>query len=90
MRYFAIDTISFNDKNGRVVPVKDIRPIPTYQINFELDTKESDVLDEISSRGNVYGENGEVSGYKIFDANIVELFDAEFDISKVRRLRIPI
>lgn len=90
MRYFTIDTISFNDKNGVVVPVKDIRPIPKYNIKFEIQTKENDMLDEISSRQNIYKENGETSGYKIFDANVAELMDAEFDISKVRSLKIPI
>lgn len=90
MRYFNIDTISFNDALGRTVPVKDIRPIPEYQINFEIDTRENDLLDEIASRSTVYGEGAEDQSYKIFDANIVALVEAEFDMANIKRLKIPV
>lgn len=90
MRYFAIETISFTDKNGRTVPIKDVRPIPELLINFEIDTKENDTLDEIASRKEIYGDNAEDISYKIFDANIIELFESEFDMSKIRRLKIPV
>lgn len=90
MRYFDIDTVSFNDTNGRVVPIKDIRPIPVQQINFEIVTKEFDTLDEIASRKEIYDEGSEDLSYKIFDANIIELFEAEFDMAKIRRLKIPV
>lgn len=90
MRYFNIDTVSFNDRSGRVTPVKDIRPIPEQQINFEVVIKESDLLDEIASREEIYGSGSEDLSYKIFDANIVELFESGFDISKIRRLKIPV
>lgn len=90
MRYFNIDTISFNDSNGRIVPVKNIRPIPNQQINFEIKSKDLDALDEVVSRKEVYGENTEDLAYKIFDANIIELFDAEFDMTKIRSLKIPV
>jgi hypothetical protein len=90
LRYFDIETVSFNDKNGRVVPVKDIRPIPEQAENFEIKIKSGDLLDEIASRTNIYGEGSEDQAYKIFDANIIEIFESGFDLSKIRRLRIPL
>lgn len=90
MRYFDIETISFNDKNGRVVPVKDIRPITKDQVNFEIKSKDLDSLDEIASRSDIYGEGSEDQSYKIFDANIIKLFESGFDLTKIRRLKIPV
>lgn len=90
MRYFDIETVSFNDKNGRIVPVKDIRPIPDNQINFEIKSKDLDTLDEIASRTDIYGPGSEDQSFKIFDANIIELFESDFDLTKIRRLKIPV
>lgn len=90
MRYFNVDTVSFNDKNGRIAPVKDVRPISDQQINFEILTKESDLLDEIASREEIYGGASEDLSYKIFDANIINLFEVGFDMSKIRRIKIPV
>ena len=90
MRYFDIETVSFNDKNGRIVPVKDIRPIPDNQINFEIKSKDLDTLDEVSSRSDIYGPGSEDQSYKIFDANIIKLFESNFDLTKIRRLKIPV
>lgn len=82
--------VTFNDANGRVAQVRDIRPIPEQVIDFEISTREGDLLDEVASRTNIFGENAESQSYRLFDANIVELFDAEFDMTRIRRLRVPV
>lgn len=90
MRYFDINTISFNDTNGRTVPIKDVRPIPTEVINFVIVVREGDLLDEIASRDLIFGPGFEDQSFRIFDANAAEIFDANFDLSQVRSLKIPV
>ena len=90
MRYFNIPTVSFNDANGRTVPVKDVRPIGQEVVDFGITTKEGDLLDEIASREEIFGPGSEDESFRLFDANIVELYEARFDVSKVRRLSIPV
>lgn len=90
MRYFDVPVVTFNDANNRVTQVRDLRPIPTQVIDFEIPIKEQDLLDEIASRESIFGPGAEPQSYRIFDANIVELFDAEFDLTRIRRLRIPV
>lgn len=90
MRYIDVDTITFTDINGKSYPVKDIRPISTQTLAFEIDTKENDLLDEIASRREVYGDFGEVHAWRIFDLNIVRLTEVDFDMSKTKRLKIPL
>ena len=90
MRYFDVPIVTFNDANGRVAQVRDVRPIPNQVIDFEIPIKQGDLLDEVASRENIYGEGAESQSYKLFDANIVALFDAQFDLSQIRRLRVPV
>lgn len=90
MRYTNIDTISFTNKNGITVPLKDKRPIPNEDISFNLKIDSNAELDEISSRSDVYGEDAEDLSYKIFDANIVKIVENNYDLSKIRNLDIPL
>ena len=90
MRYFNIDTISFTDANGRTVPIKDTRPISDDQINFEIPIVKGTLLDEVASREEVFGTGSEDQSFRIFDANIAAIFDAQFNLDNVRRLKIPV
>ena len=90
MRYINIDTISFTNKNGVTVPIKDKRPIPEEQISFELKISDDTDLDEIASRADVFGEDAEDLSYRIFDANIIEIVENGYDLSKIRKLSIPL
>jgi len=89
-RYSDVDTISFEDLNGNLFPVKDIRLISTQTLAFEIDKNENDLLDEISSRREVYGDFGEIQSWRIFDINIVKLTEVNFDIRKLKRIKIPV
>jgi len=89
-RYADVDTITFTDVNGNSYPVKDIREISTQTLAFEIDKNENDLLDEIASRREVYGDFGEVQSWRIFDLNIAEFAEVDFDLSKIKRVKIPV
>jgi hypothetical protein len=90
LRYVDIETVVFTDVDGNDNPVKDIREISDQVQSFEIDVKESDSIDEIASRSSVYGESGELQSYKIHDLNIVKLVENNFDVGKLKRLKIPV
>lgn len=90
MRYIDVDTITFTDINGRQYPVKDIRLISNQTQAFEIDIKSNDLLDEVASRREVYGDFGEIHAWRIFDLNIVELTQVDFDMTKIKKLKIPL
>lgn len=89
-RYINVETVSFTDHNNRTVPVKVRRDIPDEQQVLEIDIKSGELLDEVANRPGVYGEYGEIQTYRIFDKNIVRLTEANFDLSKIKRLKIPL
>ncbi len=89
-RYQDVDTVIFTDINGKKYPVKDIRPISSQTQAFEIDIKEGDLLDEVASRKEIYGDFAENQAWRIFDLNIVELAQVNYDMSKIKKLKIPI
>lgn len=89
-RYLNVDTLSFTDRLGNTYPVKDIREIPSEQISFEIDVDEETLLDEIASRQEVFGDFGEQQSYRIFDLNIEILTEANFDLTNIKRLKVPV
>ena len=89
-RFIDVDTIIFTNSDGNSYSVKDTREISTQTLNFEIEKNENDLLDEIASRPEVYGNFGEIQSYRIFDLNIIKLTEANFDISKVKRIKIPL
>ena len=88
-RLFELETISFTDRDGRTIGIKEIREIPVVIEAFKLDLNQGDELDEIASRDDIFGEGSEFEAYKIADANIAALVDADFDLNKLRKLIIP-
>ena len=89
-RYANVETITFTDINGNSYPVKDVREISTQTLSFKIDKNENDLLDEIASRREVYGDFGEVQSWRIFDLNIVEFTEKNFDLTKINRVKIPV
>ena len=92
MRYIDIAEAAFVDPlTQNTVSVKEIRPLDLGQaIQFILEVDSDFSLDEVASRADVYGRNTEGDAFKLFDANAVAIVDAQFDYTKVRRLRIPV
>lgn len=89
-RYIDVDTIIFTDVNGNQFSVKDIRPISTQTLSFEIDKNEKNLIDEVASRKEIYGDFGEIQSWRIFDMNIKELTEANFDLTKIKKLKIPL
>lgn len=89
-RYNSVDTITFTDINGKSYPVKDIRSISNQVLNFSIPVKEGDLLDEIATRQEIFGDFAENQAWRIFDLNVAELAQVNFDLSKLKRLKIPI
>ena len=89
-RYNDIDTVSFTDKNGNSFPVKDIRPIPSNPVALSIPITNETDIDEVSSRADIYGDLAEDQTYRIFDANIVNLTESNFDVNSLPELKIPV
>jgi hypothetical protein len=90
MRYFDIDTLSFTASNGLTYPVKDIRPIESTNNKIELIVTEEMALDEVASRNSIFGEFTESEAYKIFDANVIKLMENNFDLTKLKKISVPL
>lgn len=90
VRYFDIPDITFTNSLGKSVIIKDILPVPSpAERTVKLALAENDELDEIATRTNIYGEGYENRGYDLFAENICELVTHDFDMNKLKSLRIP-
>ena len=90
MRYFDVEEITFKNALGRSVKIKDLLPVPAHSDNSVVITlAKDDELDEIATRTDIYGEGYEAKSYDIFAENIEELVQNDFDMNRLKRLRIP-
>lgn len=89
-RYISIDTVSFNDKDENLFPIKDVRPIPSEPVGKTIPIIAGTMMDEIASRDDVYGEFGEGESFRIFDLNVIELTENKFIISELKALKVPL
>lgn len=90
MRYSEADDVSFTDSYGETVNIKAILPVAGRATTFvTVDCESGTSLEEIASRENMYGTGSESLGYKIFDENIISIVEARFDLSKIKKLRVP-
>lgn len=90
MRYQTIPTISFTDIYGKSYAIKDKREYPKYSTGSTLDIKVGDSIDEIITRREYYGDDSEGEVYKAVEHNIEDLFEAKFDVSKLKSIKIPV
>lgn len=91
MRYYKAEEHTFETADGRHINLKDPLPIPPKAARSIPVTIDSVLmLDEIASRPKVYGEGREAEAYRIFNENIVELFEARFNTGALAVLRIPL
>lgn len=90
MRYFDIDEVTFKNALGRSVNIKALLPVPAHSNNSVIITlAKDDELDEIATRTDIYGEGYEAKAYDIFAENIEEFTQNDFDMNRLKRLRIP-
>jgi len=90
MRYVDVDTLAFNDKNGNQYSVKDIRPMKKLNTGDTIKVEEDMEIDEVVSRPEYYGNDAEGLSYLVVDHNAEKLVENNFDISKLKKLKIPI
>lgn len=90
MRYYSIDDIEFTTLEGETYIVKDMRRYPDYSTLSNYDIQKGEDIDEIISRQDFYGDNQESISYIVVDHNIVKLFESQFDLDKLRTLKIPV
>lgn len=91
MRYFNVEDIDFTNSFGKSVKLKDILPVAdkaTSSVNIAL--SKDDALDEIATRADVWGDGYESRAYNLFAENIEELTQNDFDLNRLKTLRIPI
>lgn len=90
MRYFDVEEITFKNTLGRSVKIKDLLSIPARSNNsVTIALAKDDELDEIATRTDIYGEGYEAKAYDIFAENVEELVQNDFDMNRLKRLRIP-
>ena len=90
MRYFDVEEITFKNALGRSVKIKDLLPVPARSDNsVVIALAKDDELDEIATRTDIYGEGYEAKSYDIFAENVEELVQNDFDMNRLKRLRIP-
>lgn len=89
MRYELVGEIVFTDINSKNTTIKDMREYEDQIIVASVNILDSRFIDEIATKEEFYGEASEFETYKIVDQNIIKLFEAEFDITKLRKLDIP-
>jgi hypothetical protein len=90
MKYQTADIIQFEYQIDKYVPIRETVAIGTYPQTMKINLKQGDILDEISSRTDVYGDNAENQSYLIFEANVIAIVDSKFDLSKIKSLKVPI
>lgn len=89
-RYVNEDILLFTDADGNKVNYVDLQEIETDVVTvMDIELKESDELDEISQRSNIYSEGAEYLWYRIFDANAIPIVENDYSIKGLRKLSIP-
>lgn len=89
MRYFKQPSVTFTDKDGTGYEIKETRRLETLNTMFVLKLNEGDDLDEIATRKNVFGDDAEILAYKLFDHNVIAIVDSNYDLDKIKTLKIP-
>lgn len=88
MRYTLIESVSFTDINGNKFPVKPMREYPSYNTLYEQAILAGDYIDEVASRPQVFGTDAEDQSYVLYEANILEIVEARWDLTKLKALKV--
>lgn len=84
------ENISFLWLDGYTYNLKDMRVYPSYDKFIKIPLKQTDKLDEIASRGEIFGSDAESYSYLLFEANVEKITENDFDLNKLHELRVPI
>lgn len=91
MRFVEIPEITYINKDGVNIAIKDIRPIEHDQIKaLDYRLKKGEMIDEIITRRDFADEESEHIIYKTYDFNIANLVDNKYNVDKLKILKIPV
>lgn len=90
MRYFSVETVSFTSADGVEYAVKELREYPTYTTPFSVPKSSDTTFDDLATQEQVFDRNMEGESYRLWEANRVEIADANFDLSRVRFVKVPV
>jgi hypothetical protein len=89
VKWQEVADIAFLDASGISYNVKDIKPINIYSNSINVNIDNNVFIDELISRQSVYGEGAENLLQDVVEANIINIVESEFDMTKVKSLMIP-
>jgi CRISPR/Cas system CMR-associated protein Cmr3 (group 5 of RAMP superfamily) len=84
------DDVSFPWMDGYTYNIKDIKTYPVYDQFVSIALKQNEHLDEIASRTEIFGVGSDALAYLLFEANVEKITENEFDLNKLRTLKIPV
>jgi len=87
---FQVGTRIFTDINGKTYTLKDVRPIVPAASSYSVDKSGTELLDSVAVKPEVFGDGGEDKVYKLFDQNCIAIVDANFDLTQLRKIQVPI
>ena len=90
MRYKEVENVTFTTVDGKDVIIKGKRTIPEYQTMVTVQKIEGELMDEIITRPELYGEGNEDLAYLIFEANQKEILEVDFNLDKLTEVKIPL
>lgn len=90
MRFSDVETVTFTDKDGNRIPVKDIRPVSVFRTAQTVRVEKGVDLDELVSRSDFYGAENEGLAWAVADHNIEQFVESDFDMSRIKELKIPV
>jgi hypothetical protein len=82
--------IPFSWLNNTTYNIKAVKDIPAYNRCIDYKITSGQLIDEIATKSEIYGEGRESDSYKIFEANACVLVENKFDLTKIKTLKIPV
>ncbi len=90
MRFNNVEIITFNNQNGNSFPVRDTKPIQIFEAGLNLKVEKGMELDEVISRSTIFGDDNEDLSWAVVDHNVVKFMEADFDLSRIKKINIPL
>lgn len=90
MRFLTTPTVTFTDAAGKSYSIYDFREIPAYDTASMYNRTIGEDFDEIYTRSTIAGPGLEGQSFRLHEANVVDILDANFDYDKLRAIKIPV
>jgi hypothetical protein len=91
MRYMNQPIISFTDIDGNIIPLREWREIPSYQVGAILQQVSTDMdFSEVITRPEYYNRDYEFLAYALFEANKEAIVDGGWKLDNIRTMNVPV